>query len=169
MNWIDASILIIMMLSSIFGLWRGLVREIFSLVTWIFALLLARRYSDVLANFLFSSFDNQTISYVVAFALIFIIVMMLGTLLNFLLSKLLMFTGLKFIDRLLGGVFGIARGVIISFIGLFASSFFFSQAQVWQQSKLIPYGQNMIEISRVFIQDRNGTAEVSQLKSKADI
>ena len=169
MNWIDASILIIIMLSSIFGLWRGLVREIFSLVTWIFALLVARRYSDVLANFLFSSFDNQTISYVVAFALIFIIVMMLGTLLNFLLSKLLMFTGLKFIDRLLGGVFGIARGVIISFIGLFASSFFFSQAQVWQQSKLIPYGQNMIEISRVFIQDRNGTAEVSQLKSKADI
>ena len=165
MNWIDASILIIMMLSSIFGLWRGLVREIFSLVTWIFALLVARRYSDVLANLLFSSFDNQTISYVVAFALIFIIVMMLGTLLNFLLSKLLMFTGLKFIDRLLGGVFGIARGVIISFIGLFASSFFFSQAQVWQQSKLIPYGQNMIEISRLFIQDRYGTAEVSQLKA----
>ena len=169
MNWIDALILIIMVLSSIFGIWRGLVREIFSLVTWIFALLVARRYSDVLANLLFSSFDNQTISYVVAFALIFIIVMMLGTLLNFLLSKLLVFTGLKFIDRLLGGVFGIARGVIISFIGLFASSFFFSQAQVWQQSKLIPYGQNMIEISRVFIQDRNGTAEVSQLKSKADI
>ena len=169
MNWIDASILIIMVLSSIFGIWRGLVREILSLVTWIFALLVARRYSDVLASFLFSSFDNQTISYVVAFALIFIIVMMLGTLLNFLLSKLLMFTGLKFIDRLLGGVFGIARGVIISFIGLFASSFFFSQAQAWQQSKLIPYGQNMIEISRVFIQDRNGTAEVSQLKSKADI
>ena len=103
--------------------------------------------------------------YVAAFALIFIIVMMLGTLLNFLLSKLLVFTGLKFIDRLLGGVFGIARGVIISFIGLFASSFFFSQAQVWQQSKLIPYGQNMIEISRVFIQDRYGTAEVSQLKA----
>ena len=169
MNWIDALILIIMVLSSIFGIWRGLVREIFSLVTWIFALLVARRYSDVLANLLFSSFDNQTISYVVAFALIFIIVMMLGTLLNFLLSKLLMFTGLKFIDRLLGGVFGIARGVIISFIGLFASSFFFSQAPVWKQSKLIPYGQNMIEISRVFIQDRNGTAEVSQLKSKADI
>ena len=165
MNWIDASILIIMMLSSIFGIWRGLVREIFSLVTLIFALLVARRYSDVLANFLFSSFDNQTISYVVAFALIFIIVMMLGTLLNFLLSKLLIFTGLKFIDRLLGGVFGIARGAIISFIGLFASSFFFSQAQVWQQSKLIPYGQNMIEISRVFIQDRNGTAEISQLET----
>ena len=94
MNWIDASILIVMMLSSIFGLWRGLVREIFSLVTWIFALLVARRYSDVLANFLFSSFDNLTMRYVAAFALIFIFVMMLGTLLNFLLSKLLVFLSL---------------------------------------------------------------------------
>ena len=67
MNWIDASILIILMLSSIFGLWRGLVREIFSLVTWIFALLVARRYSDVLANFLLALFDNLTMRYVAAF------------------------------------------------------------------------------------------------------
>ena len=124
MNWIDASILIITLLSCIFGLWRGLVREIFSLITWIFALLVARRYSEVLANLLFNSFDNLTMRYVAAFALIFIIVMMLGTFLNFLLSKLLVFTGLKFVDRLMGGVFGIARGVIISVIGLFFSSFF---------------------------------------------
>jgi len=169
MNWIDASILIITLLSCIFGLWRGLVREIFSLITWIFALLVARRYSEILANFLFSSFDNITMRYVAAFALIFIIVMMLGTFLNFLLSKLLIFTGLKFVDRLMGGVFGIARGVIISVIGLFISSFFFSQAQIWQESKLIPYGQTMIEISRTFIQDRRVTAELSQLRTKADI
>ena len=169
MNWIDASILIVTLLSCVFGLWRGLVREIFSLVTWIFALLVARRYSEVLANFLFNSFDNLTMRYVAAFALIFIIVMMLGTFLNFLLSKLLVFTGLKFVDRLMGGVFGVARGVIISFIGLFVSSFFFSQAQIWQESKLIPYGQTMIEISRAFIQDRRVAAELSQLRTKADI
>ena len=169
MNWIDAAILIITLLSCIFGLWRGLVREIFSLITWIFALLVARRYSEVLANLLFNSFDNLTMRYVAAFALIFIIVMMLGTFLNFLLSKLLVFTGLKFVDRLMGGVFGIARGVIISVIGLFFSSFFFSQAQIWQESKLIPYGQTMIEISRAFIQDRRLAAELSQLRTKADI
>ena len=169
MNWIDASILIVTLLSCVFGLWRGLVREIFSLVTWIFALLVARRYSEVLANLLFNSFDNLTMRYVAAFALIFIIVMMLGTFLNFLLSKLLVFTGLKFVDRLMGGVFGVARGVIISFIGLFVSSFFFSQAQIWQESKLIPYGQTMIEISRAFIQDRRGADELSQVRTKANI
>ena len=92
---------------------------------------------------------------------------MFGTFVNFLMSKFLVFTGLKFADRLLGGLFGIARGVLIVVIGLFFSSFFLSQAEYWQKSKLIPYGQTMIEMSRSFIQDRRD-AEVSMFQTKAD-
>ena len=99
MNWLDTTIIIVTGLSCIFGLWRGLVREVLSLVTWILALLVARSYSEVLADFFFRSIDNVTMRYLTAFALIFIVVMMLGTFLNFLMSKLLIFTGLKFIDR----------------------------------------------------------------------
>ena len=160
MNWVDASILIVTGLSFIFGIWRGLVREVLSLVTWVVALLVAKNYSEVVAEALFNSFDNLTMSYVTAFALIFIGIMMLGTFINFLMSKLLVFTGLKLVDRLLGGLFGIARGVLIVVVGLFFSSFFLSQAEYWQTSKLIPYGQTMIEMSRSFIQDRSDT-EVS--------
>ena len=160
MNWVDASILIVTALSFTFGIWRGLVREVLSLITWILALLVARSYSEVVAATLFNSFDNLTMRYVTAFALIFIGVMMLGTFVNFLMSKLLIFTGLRFVDRILGGLFGIARGVLIVVVGLFFSSFFLSQGEYWQNSKLIPYGQTMIEMSRSFIQDR-GDAEVS--------
>ena len=160
MNWVDASILIVTGLSFTFGIWRGLVKEVLSLVTWLLALLVARSYSEVVAATLFNSFDNITMRYVTAFALIFIGVMMLGTFVNFLMSKLLIFTGLRFVDRILGGLFGIARGVLIVVVGLFFSSFFLSQGEYWQNSKLIPYGQTMIEMSRSFIQDR-GDAEVS--------
>ena len=160
MNWVDASILIVTALSFTFGIWRGLVREVLSLITWVLALLVARSYSEVVAATLFNSFDNLTMRYVTAFALIFIGVMMLGTFVNFLMSKLLIFTGLRFVDRILGGLFGIARGVLIVVVGLFFSSFFLSQGEYWQNSKLIPYGQTMIEMSRSFIQDR-GDAEVS--------
>ena len=160
MNWVDASILIVTGLSFTFGIWRGLVKEVLSLVTWLLALLVARSYSEVVAETLFNSFDNLTMRYVTAFALIFIGVMMLGTFVNFLMSKLLIFTGLRFVDRILGGLFGIARGVLIVVVGLFFSSFFLSQGEYWQNSKLIPYGQTMIEMSRSFIQDR-GDAEVS--------
>ena len=105
MNWVDASIMIVTGLSCIFGIWRGLVKEVLSLVTWVFALLVARMYSEVVADVLFSSFDNITVRYVTAFALIFIGVMMFGTFVNFLMSKLIIFTGMKFADRLFGGLF----------------------------------------------------------------
>ena len=168
MNWLDTTIIIITGLSCIFGLWRGLVREVLSLVTWVLALLVARSYSEVLADFLFMSIDNVTMRYVTAFALIFIAVMMLGTFLNFLMSKLLIFTGLKLIDRVLGGLFGIARGMLIVLVGLFFSSFFLSQGGYWQQSKLIPYGQTMIDISRSFIQDA-GDMNLPQFQTQTDI
>ena len=167
MNWVDASILIVTGLSFTFGIWRGLVKEVLSLVTWLLALLVARSYSEVVAETLFNSFDNLTMRYVTAFALIFIGVMMLGTFVNFLMSKLLIFTGLRFVDRILGGLFGIARGVLIVVVGLFFSSFFLSQGEYWQNSKFIPYGQTMIEMSRSFIQDRNDS-EMSQFQTKAN-
>ena len=58
MNWVDASILIVTGLSFTFGIWRGLVKEVLSLVTWLLALLVARSYSEVVAATLFNSFDN---------------------------------------------------------------------------------------------------------------
>jgi membrane protein required for colicin V production len=112
-NQVDIVILIITLLSSVFGLWRGLIKEVLSLLTWIAALLVSRVYSESLAGLLSGMIENEGIRYVTAFTLLFITVMLLGTLLTSLMSKLLTVSGLKLADRLLGAVFGIARGVII--------------------------------------------------------
>ena len=90
-----------------------------------------------------------------AFAIIFIAVMMLGTFINFLMSKLLVVTGLKLTDRLLGGIFGAARGMLIVLVGLFFSGIVFSESEEWQESIIIPHGLTMLEWSRVFIGDIN--------------
>ena len=155
MNEVDTAILAVTVFSFIFGLWRGLVNEVLSLVTWIAALLVARVYSEYLAGLLVNFLENDSVRYVTAFALIFVIVMMLGTLLNRMLSKLLTITGFKFVDRLLGGVFGIARGLIIVLFVAFISSVFVSQTEQWQQSVLMPYALVVIEWSRIFINDMN--------------
>ena len=155
MNGVDAAILVVTTISCLFGLWRGLIKEVLSLVTWIAALLVARVYSETLSEFMVNVIDSSSARYVAAFALIFVVVMMLGTLLNHMLSKLLTITGLKLVDRLLGGVFGVARGVIIVLVILFISSVFVSETEQWQQSTLIPHGMTMIEWSRVFIEDMN--------------
>ena len=154
-NQVDIIILIITALSSLFGLWRGLVKEVLSLLSWIAALLVARVYSEYLAGMLSSMIENEGIRYVTAFAIIFVAVMMAGTLINFMLSKLLGVSGLKLADRLLGGVFGVARGLIIVLVIMFISSVFVSNSALWQESKLIPYGMAMIEKSRIFIGDMN--------------
>ena len=158
-NQVDIVILIITILSSAFGLWRGLIKEVLSLLTWIAALLVSRVYSEPLAGLLAGMIENDGIRYVTAFALLFVTVMMLGTFLNFLMSKLLTFTGLKLADRLLGAVFGVARGVIIVLVIMFITSMFVSETELWQQSQLIPYGMTMIEKSQVFIGDMNGVTE----------
>jgi len=157
-NQVDIVILIITVLSSAFGLWRGLIKEVLSLLTWIAALLVSRVYSEPLAGLMTGMIENDGIRYVSAFAILFVTVMMFGTFLNFLMSKLLNVTGLKLADRLLGAGFGVARGVIIVLVVLFITSMFVSETELWQQSQLIPYGMDLIEKSQVFIGDMNSVS-----------
>jgi membrane protein required for colicin V production len=157
-NQVDIVILIITVLSSAFGLWRGLIKEVLSLLTWIAALLVSRVYSEPLAGLMTGVIENDGIRYVIAFAILFVIVMMFGTFLNFLMSKLLNVTGLKLADRLLGAGFGVARGVIIVLVIMFITSMFVSETELWQQSQLVPYGMGLIEKSQVFIGDMNSVS-----------
>jgi membrane protein required for colicin V production len=157
-NQVDIVILIITVLSSAFGLWRGLIKEVLSLLTWIAALLVSRVYSEPLAGLMTGMIENDGIRYVSAFAILFVIVMMFGTFLNFLMAKLLNVTGLKLADRLLGAGFGVARGVIIVLVIMFITSMFVSETELWQQSQLVPYGMDLIEKSQVFIGDMNSVS-----------
>ena len=93
-----------------------------------------------------------------AFCLLFVGVFLVGALINHFLNKVLTITGLKFFDKLLGGVFGVARGTVIVLVILFILNVFVSETEWWQQSTLIPYGMVMIEQSQLFIVDMN-TAE----------
>ena len=157
-NQVDIVILIIIVFSSAFGLWRGLIKEVLSLLTWIAALLVSRVYSEPLAGLMTGMIENDGIRYVSAFVILFFIVMMFGTFLNSLMSKLLSVTGLKLADRLLGAGFGVARGVIIVLVIMFIASMFVSETELWQQSQLVPYGMDLIEKSQVFIGDMNSVS-----------
>ena len=155
MTQVDNLILAVIAISSAFGVRRGFIKEIMSLLSWIAALLVSRIYSGSLASILENLVDNPSVRYVIAFSVLFVIIIMLGTLLNHFMSKLLIVTGLKTIDRLLGAVFGIARGTVIVLVFLFVLNVFVSESEWWQQSTLIPYGMVLIEESQFFIGDMN--------------
>jgi len=151
MNQVDTAILIVIAISSVFGLWRGFVKEMLSLVSWIAALVVARLYSEPVAGLLENVIQSSSIRYVTAFSILFIIVMLLGTLINHFLNKVLAITGLKLLDRLMGALFGVTRGIVIVLVILFILRVFVSETEWWQQSTLIPYGMSMIEQSQGYL------------------
>ena len=153
MNGVDTAILVVTLLSCLFGLWRGFAKEVLSLLTWVAALLLADMYSAAVADYLVNLIENSSVRYITAFALVFIIIMLLGTLLNNLLSRLLNLSGLNLADRLMGAIFGVARGVAIVLVALFVTHIFVSETDQWQKSRFVPYGLAMIERSLVLIED----------------
>ena len=157
MNELDIAILLVTALSCVVGFWRGFVKEILALVTWIAALLIAWAGSDHLSGLMANIIENDSVRDISAFALIFIMVVLLGSVLSRVLAKLLIITRLRFFDSFLGGMFGIARGLIIVLVSMLISSIFISETEQWQQSILIPYGLPVVEWSRTLISDINNT------------
>jgi len=153
MNAVDIAIIAVTVISCLLGVGRGLVREVLSLLIWVAALIVARLFSGSVAALMIDVIDNDGIRYVVAFAVLFIITMMIGTVCVRVIVKLLSIAGLQLTDRLLGALFGFARGVIIVLVIQFFATPFVADTRLWQESQLVPYGVTMIERSRLFIED----------------
>ena len=77
----------------LFGLWRGLVKEVFSLATWVAAIIVARVFSDELAPIYSPYFEGEATRLVAAFVVLFLGTLVVGTLITHLFSQLLTFAG----------------------------------------------------------------------------
>lgn len=113
MDWVDIIILAIVAISLLVGALRGLVKEAFSLAVWAVAFLLAFQFSGALAENLENTISLPSARTALAFAGIFVASLLIGGLITFLVGKLVETTGLSGTDRLLGGVFGVVRGLIL--------------------------------------------------------
>jgi membrane protein required for colicin V production len=100
-------------LSILLSLWRGFVREAVSLAGWIAAFVIANMFVGEMAAFLQQWIANVTGRYVAAYALLFAGMLMVAGIAGKLSAQVVKVTGLTLLDRLLGTVFGFARGIII--------------------------------------------------------
>lgn len=111
--WIDYVILAVVVLSSVIGLFRGFVREAFSLLIWFVAAWVAYTYSQAFSLYLLEYIDVPSIRVAAAFVILLVTTLILGALLSFLISQLVEKTGLTGTDRFAGFLFGVARGVVV--------------------------------------------------------
>jgi membrane protein required for colicin V production len=145
MTLLDIVILIVIGVSGLFGLSRGFVREVLSVIAWVAAIVVARLYSPHLAPLFDGITDNETGRYVLAFAVLCLGVLILGAIINKFMVRLINVVGLQMTDRLLGVVFGVARGVIIVAVAVFFARERFSDESWWVESQAIPHVIAVIE------------------------
>ncbi len=113
MNIVDGVLWGLMLLSAALGFWRGVVKEFFSLVSWVLSFVLCSQYAADLSRALPWPATEPTIRVAMAWVLIFLLVLLVMALIGSVLKRLLSLAGLGLADRLLGVVFGVARASIM--------------------------------------------------------
>lgn len=138
MNTVDWIILAVTLLSAVVGFYRGFIRETLSLVSWILAIWAAFTFAELGSAWFTPYIESSQLRLVAAFAGIFIAVLLLLSLVSYLLCRLLLVGGIAGTDRILGGLFGIARAVVlVSVVLLLARIPGYPEQEWWQQSLLI--------------------------------
>ena len=113
MTIFDYLVLFVLVSSVVISTLRGLVKEILSLLGWVVAFVVANAYGAQLAPLLPEVIPGATTRLIVAFVALFLGVRILMGLLSLAIGALVEATGLSLADRGLGGLFGLARGIVI--------------------------------------------------------
>ncbi|GAB4175062.1 MAG: CvpA family protein [Wenzhouxiangellaceae bacterium] len=147
-------ILALGLVSMLVSLWRGFIREVFSILVWVAAAFAAFRLSPVLALRLEDWIDLPSARFITAFVVVFVLVLVVGGLIGFLVGKLVEKTGLSATDRLFGALFGLARAMVLVVVAvLLLKPTPFSQDPWWRESRLIPRFEQLADQVVVWLPD----------------
>lgn len=157
LNWVDYIIIALILFSFLAGLSRGFVKEIIALITLVLAFVLATMFATTLASAFTSSNTAQemvsqasstvsattataTVSYAaigLSFGLIFLGTIIIGSLIGFFVNLAFSFGVLGFGNRVLGGCFGILRGMVLALVLIFVLQLTVVSNQPWWQESLL--------------------------------
>lgn len=121
MTVFDYAVLTIVGLSVLLSVIRGLVREVLALLAWVIAFVAANLLAGELAVLLPPEVPSDELRLLAGFAGVFLAVLLLMSLLAIFASKLVKSAGLGVEDRVLGSVFGLARGALVVMILVLAA------------------------------------------------
>lgn len=133
----DSLLVAIVFVSVVFSFLKGFTRELVSLAALVWGFLLAAWFYPPLAGTLLRWSRNEEVAAVTAFLIIFLLVIVLGGFLSRAAGKLVDKAGLRWFDRMLGGVLGLIRGLLVDVIVVVVLAVF--SAGLLAQSRLAPY------------------------------
>ena len=146
LSWIDFTLIGVVALSAVISLLRGFIREALALVGWVAAVWIALTFPEPVAAMFAEQVSVPSVRMGLAFLLLFVGTLILSAIVVYLVGLLVDKTGLSGTDRLLGVVFGAARGVIIAAILVMLAGLTpMPRDPWWQDSILLPHFQRVAE------------------------
>jgi membrane protein required for colicin V production len=145
--WLDIVILLIIVFSTVFGIIRGFARNVVSLVTWILAFLVSLSLAEKLALILPQDIEQPGLRIGIAMSILFLGTLVMGMVASFMLEGFVNATKANNLDKSLGALFGFVRGMLLVCILVVLGAFIsLNQTDWWQQSKLMPAGEWMVQV-----------------------
>lgn len=159
---VDWGILVVLFSSIVLSLWRGFAREAVSLAGWVAAFVFANMFVAELASVLVRWIDNLTGSYIAAYALLFVGTLVMAGIIARLSAQVVKVSGLSLLDRILGTVFGLARGIIIIVVAVYIIQHVLppQDLQFLHRSQLMPYVDMLVQWVQMLFHDlRDATTQ----------
>ena len=147
LNTADYLIIATVVISGTVGLLRGLLREVIALITWIVAAFVAWHFAGSLEPHLGGLLARPDVRPWVARLILFLVVLLVGHAIGVIIGHFVRLTLLTGVDRFLGLVFGLLRGVVI--VGaavIVCETVRLDGESWWQESVLLPFGQDAAEV-----------------------
>lgn len=113
MTAFDYAVIAIIVLSAVVGWWRGFLYELFSLIGWLAAYIVARTFSAEAVPYVPPAVGDANMRAIAAFAAMFIVVLIVAALFAWFLARLAKFAGLSGMDGKFGAIFGLMRGALV--------------------------------------------------------
>jgi membrane protein required for colicin V production len=144
---VDWILLAVLGLSFLLGIWRGIVQEMLSLVGWVAAFYVSQMYAPIAAAWLPMEGSSQMLRYAAGFVVVFVAVLVGTVLVSALIKKLISAVGLGPLDRLLGSLFGLMRGVVILLaVTVFVGMTPMRDTEAWKQAQGTQWLQQFLHV-----------------------
>jgi membrane protein required for colicin V production len=152
---VDVLILVVLLGSTVIGALRGFVREAVSVVFWILAVWGAWQFGPVIVPHLSGLLADPSIAPWVGRLVILVLILLIGWVAGMLLSYFTRSIGLGPLDRVIGVLFGIVRGMVLVGLMIIGGELLhMNQEEWWNRSKLVPYGETVGDWLRAMVGEK---------------